>query len=193
MEDPNTTIKVWEVRKQAETLTKSPQPNRVQSGAILEYLLATYDKNHLISFPSSSAEERAHLLQWSFFQATFQGPNLSTAFYFVRFPNPEARKRFVDESIRVLGVLDGALKSEDGKQKDWLVDGKCTAADLVFVPYMWSMDLILGESKPNLAKDFPNVEVWLQRMSGRASVKKVKAARDAALAALSQAQQQASK
>jgi hypothetical protein len=57
---------------------------------------------------------------------------------------------------------------------------------------MWSMDLILGESKPNLAKDFPGVEAWLERMSERPSIKKVKAARDAALAAQSQAKQQAS-
>jgi glutathione S-transferase len=109
----------------------------------------------------------------------------------VRFPNPEARKRFVDESIRVLGVLDGELQDTDGEKKEWLVGGKCTAADLVFVPYMWSMDFILGDSKPNLAKDFPNVEAWMQRMSARASVKKVKRARDAALAA--QARPQASK
>jgi glutathione S-transferase len=62
---------------------------------------------------------------------------LSAALYFTRAkPNPEARQRYVDESIRVLRVLDGELEA-----KAWLVGGKCTAADLVFVPYMWSMEV----------------------------------------------------
>lgn len=43
--------------------------------------------------------------------------------------------------------------------------------------------MILGESNPNLAKGFPNFEAWLERMSGRPSIKRVKAARDVALAA----------
>ena len=100
-------------------------------------MLETYDKTHLISFPSSSLQDRTCLLQYSFFQCTFQGPHLSAALYFTRAkPNPEARQRYVDESIRVLGVLDVALEA-----KDWLVGGKCTAADLVFVPYMWSLEV----------------------------------------------------
>lgn len=107
-----------------------------QSGAIIEYLLETYDNaKHLLSFPSSSAQERAHLLQYCFFQATFQGPNLSGAVHFtLANPIPEARKRFIGESIRVLEVLDGVLQ-----EKEYLVGGKCTAADLVFIPYTWSM------------------------------------------------------
>jgi glutathione S-transferase len=171
------------------------------------YLLETYDSpNHLISFASSSPQDRAHLLQYHF----FQGPNLSAALYFTRAkPNPEARQRYVDESIRVLDVLEKALQTNgtDEVKKEWLVGGNCTAADLVFVPYMWSMEvcceprywnlkiyttanprvlekLILGDENPNLAKGFPNVEAWMQRMSGRATIKKVKIDRDAALAAL---------
>ena len=82
----------------------------------------------------SSPKERGLLAQYSFFQATLQGPNISNAFYFTRNPNPEARRRFVDESIRLLGVLEGELED-----KEWLVGGKLSAADLAFVPYTWSM------------------------------------------------------
>ena len=106
----------------------------LQSGAIIEYLLDNYDTKHLVSFPSSSPLERALVAQYSFFQATFQGPNISNGFYFARNPNPAARKRFVDESIRVLGVLEGELEN-----KEWLVGGKLSAADLAFLPYTWSM------------------------------------------------------
>ena len=80
--------------------------------------------------------------QYSYFQATFQGPHLTNALFFTGpSPNPEARRRFVTESIRVLGVLETALKADEegGKPKDWLVGGKCSYADLAFVPYTWSM------------------------------------------------------
>ena len=114
--------------------------------------------------------------QWSIFQCTFQGPSLSNAFYFVRNPNPEARKRFVDESIRVLGVLEGALKNSE-----YLVGNKCSTADLVLLPYMWSMPLILGADNVDLAKDYPNVNAWYGKLMERESVKKVKGMRDLGL------------
>lgn len=41
--------------------------------------------------------------------------------------------------------------------------------------------IILGDDTPNVAEDYPNVEAWLQRLNSRQTVKKVKAARDAAL------------
>ena len=48
IEDPNTGIKIWE------------------SGAIVQYLVDTYDKDHKISF--ASAAERAQEVQWLHFQ-----------------------------------------------------------------------------------------------------------------------------
>ena len=115
--------------------------------------------------------------QWSIFQCTFQGPSLSNAFYFVRNPNAEARKHFVDESIRVLSVLDGALASNN----QYLVGGKCSAADLVLVPYMWSMPLILGADNVDLAKEYPNVNAWYERLMQRESIKMIKGFRDVGL------------
>ena len=102
-----------------------------ESGAIIQYLLETYDTKHKISFPNTAPADRAHLNQWSFCQATSQGPNLSFVFAFTRFtPNPEARKRFANDALRLLGVVNEALQG-----KEWIVGGKCTAADLVYVPY----------------------------------------------------------
>ena len=108
-----------------------------QSGAIIQYLLDTYDTNRHLTFPLSSAQEHASSLQYQWFQATFQGPNLSAVLRFTRFtPNKEARQRFTDESLRVLRVLEGDLQRNS---TGWLVGAKCSAADLVFVPYMWSL------------------------------------------------------
>jgi len=55
IEDPNTDITLWE------------------SGAILQYLVATYDKDHKISFEKGTKE--SYLAdQWLFFQVSGQGP-----------------------------------------------------------------------------------------------------------------------
>ena len=88
--------------------------------------------------------------------------------------------RYVDESVRVLGVLEGALQ---GGNEGWLVGGRCSAADLVFVPYMWSTGVILGEDMPDLAGRFPGVDGWVKRMGERKEVVRVKEERDKALKA----------
>ena len=100
-----------------------------QSGAIIEYLLETYDKAFRISF--DSAHERNLVRQWLYFQVAFQGPPLSQVFAFSNFEtNPKARAYFVKESLRILQVLDQTLQN-----REWLVGGKRSAADLVFIPY----------------------------------------------------------
>ena len=127
-------------------------------------------------------------------------------------PNPQARRRFVDETIRVVGVLEAALSG-----REWLVGGKCTAADLVFVPFMQSLKVFgphlrsldtifakrriltqsfpklqvnLNEDAPDLANSFPGVHGWMQRMGTRASVKKVTGERASVLEAARRAQGQ---
>ena len=111
IEDPNTKTVLWE------------------SGAIVEYLLEIYDKAYLISF--ETARERNLIRQWLYFQVAFQGPPLSQVFIFSNFEtNPEARSYFVEESLRVVQVLEQVLQS-----RTWLVGGKRSAADLMFVPY----------------------------------------------------------
>lgn len=86
----------------------------------------------------SDSLNRGLLRQYHYFQATSQGPSLSAALYFTRTaPNPAARSRYVQETIRVLGVLENELKPDASQDvKEWLVGGKCTVADLAFMPYM---------------------------------------------------------
>lgn len=54
IEDPNTGIILWE------------------SGAIIEYLIETYDKSK--EFTYTTAPEKYHLKQWLHFQMSGQGP-----------------------------------------------------------------------------------------------------------------------
>lgn len=57
--DPNTNITLWE------------------SGAIIQYIIDTYDKEGKISV--SSSPEKYLLNQWLFFQASGQGPYFGQA------------------------------------------------------------------------------------------------------------------
>ncbi len=61
--DPNTDITLFE------------------SGAIVSYLIATYDKTESITY--TSFPETFHLQQWSYFQASGQGPYFGQAAWYV--------------------------------------------------------------------------------------------------------------
>ncbi|KAL8772513.1 MAG: hypothetical protein Q9203_004660 [Teloschistes exilis] len=105
--DPNTGITLWE------------------SQAITGYLAETYDKEEKITY--TSTPEEFLLQQWSFFQASGQGPYFGQAAWFNKLHHeklPSAQERYGKEILRVVGVLDGVLKD-----RDWLVGDKCAFAD----------------------------------------------------------------
>lgn len=111
--DPNTDIYLWE------------------SGAIIEYLAETYDREHKLSF--STFPEKYYVKQWIAFQISGQGPYFGQAAWFGRFHHgklPSAIKRYQDQVIRVFYVLNLALEG-----KEYLVGDKCTIADLAFVTW----------------------------------------------------------
>ena len=114
----------------------------LKSGAIIEYLLDTYDKDHLISVPDPL--ERNLLRQWIYFQIAFQGPVLSNVFFFTHIdPNTKARAHLVKESNRILHVLDQALRD-----REWLVGDKCSAADLIYLPFQMGTGVSCHSSLP---------------------------------------------
>jgi len=142
-----------------------------ESCAIMCYLTEKYDTKHSISVPHGS-NEYAELLQWLFFQASGQGPIWGQIFFCGNFHQeklPSAITRYQNEAKRVLGVLEDVLKN-----KEWLVAGKCTIADLSFIPWnhmlgwLFSME---GYASLDLAKDFPKVNAWHQRMVSRPAIK----------------------
>ncbi|PWY74298.1 thioredoxin-like protein [Aspergillus heteromorphus CBS 117.55] len=122
--DPNTDLTLWE------------------SGAIVQYLIDTYDKDHKISY--STFPEKYHLAQWSYFQASGQGPYFGQSAWY-----------------RVAGVLDKVLSTQE-----WLVGEKCTYADLAFV--MWNMQITFF-----MGEEFPHFTRWQKAMLARGAVQKV--------------------
>lgn len=142
IEDPNTGITLWE------------------SGAIVEYLVETYDKDHKISFTAGTTD---YFLakQYLHFQMSGQGPYFGQAVWFLKF-HPEtvvsAQERYINEIKRVTAVLESILK---GKQ--FLVGGKLSYADVAFLPWYSLVESPLLGGKVDLAKDYPSVKAWLDR------------------------------
>lgn len=101
-----------------------------------------------------------------------QGPYFGQATWFARF-HPEkiqsAIDRYVNEMVRVTGVLDSALQG-----KDWLVGDKCTYADLSFVTWAnIGYGLMKQLGKEDVYEQFPNYQRWMAAMQSRDAAKKV--------------------
>ncbi|KAI9717601.1 MAG: glutathione S- transferase, nitrogen catabolite repression regulator [Chrysothrix sp. TS-e1954] len=158
-----------------------------ESGAIQDYILDRYDPQHRISFsPASQLKEAYAAKQWMYFQVTTQGPALQKYFRHANVVPIDAVKADAVGNVRhFLDVLEHELStggtatattSTGGapKPKDWLVGGRCTAADLVFVPFHSQIANIMGSDCPDVERDFPHVDAWMKRMMEMDAVQKVR-------------------
>ncbi|KAJ5226100.1 glutathione S-transferase nitrogen catabolite repression regulator [Penicillium chermesinum] len=148
IEDPNTGISIWE------------------SGAIIEYLLETYDKENTISFPAGS-KEHFQSRQWLHYQMSGQGPYFGQAAWFTIYHSekvPSAVDRYFNEIRRVTGVLDKILEG-----KEYLVGEKYSYADAVFVPW-YDVVAFLWSAEIGVEKNFPHVDAWLRRIQARPAI-----------------------
>ncbi|KAK1633628.1 putative glutathione S-transferase [Colletotrichum phormii] len=155
IEDDNTGITLWE------------------SGAILEYLVETYDKEkRSISFEPGTADY-FHAKQWLHFQMSGQGPYFGQAIWFHRYHSEDvqsAKDRYIKEIRRVSWVLDRALEG-----REFLVGDKCSYADIAFIPwfnvafYPWYDLKVSGAfaDQIDFAKEFPNTAAWMDRLRAR--------------------------
>jgi len=148
--DPNTDITLWE------------------TGAIIEYLIDTYDKEHKLSL--DTFPEKYHQRQWLYFQASGQGPYYGQAAWFTNFhPEkiPSAIERYRKEMVRVVGVIDRGLEG-----KEYLVGNKCTYADLSFLTWHSLIDRVSKDEPLDIAS-YKNYNAWIERLMARPAVKKV--------------------
>lgn len=147
--DPNTDITLWE------------------SGAIIEYLIETYDQDHTISF-TRGTKESYQTVQWLYYQVSGQGPYYGQAVWFKRYHEDHiesAIQRYVNEIKRVSKVLDRWLE-----KREWLVGDKLTFADLAFIPWQNAAQKFFSEEGFD-QNEFPHVRRWLNRMNERPIVK----------------------
>ncbi|MCJ1474470.1 hypothetical protein MMC13_003128 [Lambiella insularis] len=151
--DPNTGITLWE------------------SGAIILYLIETYDTEYKLH--AKNAPEKFLEYQWLMFQVSGQGPYFGQAAWFVNF-HPEkiqsAKDRYINEIKRVTKVLDAALEG-----KEYLVDGRCSYADLSFLTWFGVAQSPSIDPSGGLAKELDgnaNWKAWMDRLMARPAVKK---------------------
>lgn len=129
-----------------------------ESGAILWYLAEKYQK-----FLPQDPKRKSETLQWLMFQMAGIGPMMGQAMYFQRIAekqgehNPFSIQRYVDESRRLLTVLDTRLKG-----RKYLVDETYTIADMATYPwaraYYWAKVPIDG---------LPYLQEWFERIDAR--------------------------
>ncbi|KGM56970.1 glutathione S-transferase [Lysobacter arseniciresistens ZS79] len=138
-----------------------------ESGAILLYLA---DKTG--RFIPADPAGRWEAIQWLFFQMASIGPMFGQVGFFHRYAgkeieDPRPRQRYVDESRRLLGVLDARL---DGR--DWLLGDDYTIADIATLG--WVDNLINFYEARELVgyDDFAHVDAWLQRGLARPAVQR---------------------
>ena len=65
-------------------------------------------------------------------------------------------------------VLDHALKD-----KEYLVGGKCSYADLAFLTWIMMVPMMFKDGGPDWAKEYPDYDAWVRRLMARPAVKKV--------------------
>ena len=134
-----------------------------ESGAILWYLAEKYG-----GFLPEDPKDRSEALQWLMFQMGGVGPMMGQAMYFQRIAapngqeNPFAIKRYVDESRRLLEVLNTRLEG-----RDWLAGDAMSVADIATYPwaraYPWAKTSVEGLGA---------LQAWFARMDARPAVQK---------------------
>ena len=134
-----------------------------ESGAILWYLAEKYGQ-----FLPIEPNARSETLQWLIFQMGGIGPMMGQAMYFQRIAAPNGHeepfsiKRYVDESRRLLEVLDTRLEG-----REWLAGEEYTIADMATYPwaraYVWAKVSVDG---------LDHLKAWFDRIDTRPFVQK---------------------
>ncbi len=138
-----------------------------ESGAILVYLAEKTGR-----FLPADPAARYETLQWVFFQMAAVGPMFGQVGFFHKFAGREfedkrPRDRYVAESRRLLGVLEGRLEG-----RDWIMGEDYTIADIASLG--WVRNLIGFYEAGDLVgfADFPRVAAWLERGLARPAVQR---------------------
>ncbi|TKR55610.1 glutathione S-transferase [Allopusillimonas ginsengisoli] len=138
-----------------------------ESGAILLYLA---DKTGL--FIPVTPVGRYETLQWLMFQMGGIGPMFGQLGFFHKFAGKDyedkrPRDRYVNESRRLLGVLDNQLKDQQ-----WIMGEAYTIADIATFP--WVRNLVGFYEAGDLVgfSDFKNVQRTLEAFVARPAVAK---------------------
>src|ERR1043166_9338069 len=136
-----------------------------ESGAILLYLAEKTSR----LLPGDAAR-RYETIQWVFFQMFFVRPMFGQVGYFYKFAGREIEdkrplKRYVDESMRLLQVIDARL---DGRE--WIMGNEYTIADISMLGWVRNLIGFYGARELVEFDALKHVPVWLERGLARPAV-----------------------
>lgn len=136
-----------------------------ESGAILLYLAEKSGK-----FGGTNGTEKADITKWLMFQMGGLGPMLGQLGYFSKFAgkdieDPRPVQRYIDESKRLLAVVEKQL---DGQ--DWIA-GEFSIADIAIAPWLNALEFY-GTKDVTGYNDLTNIPAYVERFFKRPAVVK---------------------
>jgi len=136
-----------------------------ESGAILLYLAEKTGR----LLPADPAL-RYETIQWLMFQMGGVGPMFGQVGFFNKFAGKDyedkrPRTRYVDESRRLLGVMNRHLES-----RDWMVAGHYSIADIAIFPWVRNLVGFYDAAELIRFEEFPHVQRALDAFLKRSAV-----------------------
>jgi GST-like protein len=135
-----------------------------ESGAILIHLAEKTGR-----FLPRDVRGRAAVLQWLMYQMSHVGPIIGQTGHFInQAPEkiPYAIQRFVNESVRIVGVLDAALAGRDA------LTGEYSIADIATYPWIAAAWGPFRAMMPEKIGELRNVQRWLDTVGARPAVQR---------------------
>ncbi|KAH7004517.1 glutathione S-transferase [Fusarium venenatum] len=132
-----------------------------ESGAMLQYLVDRYDKDHKFSFPQGSAEHW-EMTSWLMWQMGGLGPMQGQANHFKRYAPEKIEygiNRYTNETRRLYRTLDTHLSKQ---ASGYIVGDKVTIADIS----IWGWVASAKWAGVDLS-EFPHLEKWLYKLLER--------------------------
>ena len=135
-----------------------------ESGAILVHLGEKTGQ-----FLPTNVRKRSDVIQWLMYQMSHVGPMIGQAGHFVnQAPEkvPYAIERFVNESLRIIGVLDASLKGRE------FLAGEYSIADMATYPWVMAAWGPFESMMPEKIGELGNLKRWLDVMGARPAVQR---------------------
>ncbi|MBL4813544.1 MAG: glutathione S-transferase N-terminal domain-containing protein [Rhodobacteraceae bacterium] len=136
-----------------------------ESGAILIYLAEKTGK-----LLGDSPAQKYETIQWLMFQMGGIGPMLGQLGFFYKFAgaavkDPIPRERYINETKRLLGVVEKQLEG-----RDWIT-GNFSIADIAIAPWLGALDFY-GAKEVTGYDQLSNVPAYVERFLARPAVAK---------------------
>jgi len=135
-----------------------------ESGAILIHLAERSGR-----LLPKDVRDRAAVLQWLMYQMSHVGPIIGQVGHFVnQAPEkiPYAIQRFVNESVRIVGVLNTGLAGRE------YLAGEYSIADIATYPWVEAAWKPFHAMLPDKVGEMRNVKRWLDAMAARPAVQR---------------------